>query len=143
MNGILTDSIFPALFTFTGDFFFHGSLASCNNEGEEVHLKNLDMKCFRCVCQVKFFNKNCKVWTTDLPNYPLEVITLPYVNVFGPIFKNPTQQFRQLMPVFLLSTAYSHSFSYVFLLVVKFVSLLLPTAFSMKLQKLKTYKKKH
>lgn len=36
-----------------GDFFFSGSRAPCSNEGEEIVLNtNLDMKCFRCICQV-------------------------------------------------------------------------------------------
>lgn len=44
---------FPAPFSRSGDFF-QGSRAPCTNEGEEVALnKNLDMKCFRCVCQVR------------------------------------------------------------------------------------------
>lgn len=46
----------PYLLVSGGDFFFHGSRAPCNNEGEEVALNtNLEAKCFRCICQVGLF----------------------------------------------------------------------------------------
>lgn len=37
-----------------GGGLFQGSRAPCNNEGEEVELSSdLDVKCFRCICQVR------------------------------------------------------------------------------------------
>lgn len=45
---------FKILFVSGGGGIIGGSRERCDNEGEEVFINsNIDMKCFRCMCQVR------------------------------------------------------------------------------------------